>query len=456
MTRPTTTARELLWRAIAQCAGARWHSLDTLPVPRRNRRAASAEPLHELVRLIQQQARQRPGPGGAATAEDSPAPLRDGRGAGPPGPMALSVALAFQHRQLAEQRLLLGEPDAAQQHCRQFVQGLMAAGVDVLGQGFSTEERTLIQATTLHLPGRLAAQIELRQALQRGALPSRWILILGMHRSGTSALSGMLSRAGYDAPADLMPADAVNPRGYWESKGLFHRNDALLEHLGSRWDQPERLPPGWEDSEAAITWRQGVLRHLETVFAGARAPLIKDPRLCLLLPGWLPWLESGWLRVEMLLTLRHPLEVASSLEKAQNLPSQEGLRLWLQHVLAAERVSRGWPRLLLRFEELIGDPDGSLDRCLQLLARPSEGALLNRDAGDFVLPQLHRQRRQELQGEFRERLRGIATLRDLALAVDQWLTQEDLNAPATAGRLDAMEARWQLLSEGSQALAAGS
>jgi hypothetical protein len=125
-------------------------------------------------------------------------------------------------------------------------------------------------------------------------------------------------------------------------------------------------------------------------------------------------------------------------------------------VLAAERVSRGWPRLLLRFEELIGDPDGSLDRCLQLLTRRSEGAELNREASDFVLPQLHRQRRQDLQGEFRERLRGIASLRDLALAVDQWLTQEDLNAPATAGRLDAMEARWQLLGGGSQAWAAGS
>jgi len=445
MTRPTTTARELLWRAIAQCAGARWHSLDTLPLPRRSRSGGSADRLRELVCLIQRQARQRPTPS-ATSPKTSPATSPAA---------ALSVALAFQHRQLAEQRLLLGQPEVAGQHCRQFVQGLMAAAVEVLGQGFTVEERALIEATALHLPSRLAAQIDLRQALQRGALPGRWILILGMHRSGTSALSGMLSQAGYDAPADLMAADAVNPSGYWESKGLFHRNDTLLEQLGSRWDHPERLPPGWEDSEAAITWRQGVLRHLETVFAGARAPLIKDPRLCVLLPGWLPWLESGCLRVEMMLTLRHPLEVASSLEKAQNLPSQEGLRLWLHHVLAAERISRGWPRLLLRFDELIGDPDASLQRCLQLLARPSEGADLNRAAADFVLPQLHRQRRQDLEGEFRQRLQGIASVRDLALAVHQRLTQEDLNGPATAGRLDALDARWQMLSEGSQAVAAG-
>jgi hypothetical protein len=127
----------------------------------------------------------------------------------------------------------------------------------------------------------------------------------------------------------------------------------------------------------------------------------------------------------------------------------------LQHVLAAERVSRGWPRLLLRFDELIGDPETSLQRCLHLLASPSEGSELHREAADFVLPQLHRQRRQDLEGEFRQRLQGIASVRDLALAVHQWLCQEDVNSPATAGRLDALEARWQILSEGSQTLAAG-
>lgn len=438
MSRATTSARELLWRAITQCAGARWQSLAALPLPRRSRSTGSSERLRELVQLIQLHARRQTAPTGTSAAP------------------ALAVALAFQHRHLAEQRLLLGEPELARRHCRQFVQGLMTAAVEALGQGFSAEERNLIDATAVHLPDRLAAQIALRQALRRGDLPARWILILGMHRSGTSALGGMLSRAGYTPPADLMAADAVNPSGYWESQGLFQRNDALLEQLGSRWDHPEQLPPGWEDSGAAIAWRQEVLDHLETVFAGSQAPLIKDPRLCVLLPGWLPWLESGCLQVEMLLTLRHPLEVASSLEKAQNLPSQEGLRLWLEHVLAAERLSRGWPRLLLRFDALIADPETSLQRCLQLLARPSEGTDLNREAADFVLPQLHRQRRQDLEGEFRQRLQGIATVRDLALAVHQWLSQEDVNAPGTAAHLDALEARWRLLDDRTQALATGS
>jgi hypothetical protein len=448
MTRTPTAARELLWRALVRCAGARWHALAQLTPPRRGRRSGEQDRLSALVRLIQSAAcRRLAGPGApfpAAQAADTAADL------------ALEVGLAFQHLQLAEQRLLLGQQQAAAEHSQRFVQALLAAAVAALGQGFSAEEQALIQSTSRSLPSRLAAQLELRQALRRSALPDRVILILGMHRSGTSAVGGMLSQAGFDAPSDLMAANVVNPRGYWESQGLFALHEQLLASLGSRWDRPESLPPGWEDSEATIAWRRETLHHLETIFAGTKAPLIKDPRLCLLLPGWMPWLESGLLRIEMVLTLRHPLEVASSLAKAQNLPSQEGLRLWLEHVLAAERISRGWPRMLLPFEALIQQPQASLKRCLRLLAREGEAATLNQAASDFVLADLHRQRRQELGESLHQELNSIASARDLALAVHQVLANNDLNAATTAAALDALGARWQLLRAPAQATAGGS
>lgn len=438
MTRPPSAARDLLWRALVRCAGARWQALARLSPPRRSQRGGESARIGSLVRLIQSTAQQR--------RTGSAAPLSGGQEPDAVvAALALEVALAFQHLQLAEQRLLLGQAQEAGEHSQRFVQALLAAAVTALGQGFSAEEQALIEASSQVLPGRLAAQLELRQALRRGALPDRLILVLGMHRSGTSAVGGMLSRAGFDAPSDLMEANAVNPRGYWESQGLFRLHEALLARLGSAWDQPERLPPGWQDSEATRAWRQETLRHLEIIFAGSTAPVVKDPRLCLLLPGWMPWLESGLLRVEMVLTLRHPLEVASSLAKAQNLPIQEGLRLWLEHVLAAERISRGWPRVMVRFDALIQQPEASLNRCLRLLARQGESAALNRAASDFVLADLHRQRRAQLEGSLLRELHSIASARDLALAVHQLLAQGDLNSASTAASLDALGARWQLL-----------
>jgi hypothetical protein len=438
MTRSPSAARDLLWQALVRCAGARWQALARLSPPRRSQRSGESERIGSLVRLIQSSAHQRLAGSGATPA-----------GAVEPdaavAALALEVALAFQHLRLAEQRLLLGQAQEAAEHAQRFVQALLAAAVSALGQGFSAEEQALIEASSHFLPGRLAAQLELRQVLRRGALPDRLILVLGMHRSGTSAVGGMLSQAGFDAPSDLMDANAVNPRGYWESQGLFRLHEALLARLGSAWDQPERLPPGWEDSEATRTWRQETLRHLEIIFSGAKAPLVKDPRLCLLLPGWMPWLESGLLRVEMVLTLRHPLEVASSLAKAQNLPIQEGLRLWLEHVLAAERISRGWPRVIVPFDALIQQPEASLNRCLRLLARKGESAALNRAAGDFVLADLHRQRRAQLEGSVHQELLSIASARDLALAIHELLASGDINTATTAARLDALGARWQLL-----------
>ena len=84
-------------------------------------------------------------------------------------------------------------------------------------------------------------------------LPARRqaILVLGMHRSGTSALGGVVSMLGAAAPKTLLPANGGNPRGYWESLPLERANNDLLASAGSRWDDWRALNPQWIDSK----WR---------------------------------------------------------------------------------------------------------------------------------------------------------------------------------------------------------
>ena len=67
------------------------------------------------------------------------------------------------------------------------------------------------------------------------------LLVLGMHRSGTSATAGLLVRLGVEAPMMLMPADASNPEGYWESRRLWEVHERLLRDADSRWDTYTRL-----------------------------------------------------------------------------------------------------------------------------------------------------------------------------------------------------------------------
>jgi len=438
---PPPEARFLLWRALHYCASARWLSLARLRLPETAHSGKSRDSALAFLRLIQARGRQQMP--AAVPADVLSSAMKDTAISS----VALQVEFAFQNLRLAEQRLLLGDRENARSQCRQFLHGLLLAAVTVMGKTFSREDEDLLVARAGALPELLAAQLELRQALDSSSLPGRMIVVLGMHRSGTSALSGLLCQAGFDAPSDLMPADAVNPRGYWESSGLFALNDSFMEELGSRWDALAPLPQGWQYGEAAARWRGRVLRHLCQAYAGASAPVIKDPRLCILLSGLSPWLESGALRVEMLLTLRDPFEVARSLEAAQNLPSSDGLRLWLHYVLSAERMSRGWPRLMLHFDSLIHDPHQNLERCLALLAAEQNTAAFEPQANSFIDPELQHQHREELEREMCNSTRALASTRELTLKVYALLQQVDLNASATASALDSLNATWRLLSE---------
>ena len=73
---------------------------------------------------------------------------------------------------------------------------------------------------------------------------SRALLILGMHRSGTSAVTGALALRGVYLGQDLMPPGPDNPRGFWEHAGVVAIHERLLEALDRRWDDLRAMPAG--------------------------------------------------------------------------------------------------------------------------------------------------------------------------------------------------------------------
>lgn len=424
---------------MIQCAGARWHSLHNLPVPPQSHQGEKQEIIHGLVRLIQERSRQRLHPSNATANPKQQRPAAEEI-------LDLEVSLAFHHLHLAEQRLLLGDDSGLHLHCRMFLGGLLAAAIEVLGQGFAREEQEPILAVAKQLPGRLTTQLELRQAVHSGELAEHLIFVLGMHRSGTSALSGMLCKAGFDGPSDLMPPQVNNPLGYWESQGLCGLNDAFFKDHDADWSEPHKLSVGWEDTPMTARWRHEVLTHFKSTFSGAQLPVIKDPRLCILLDGLTPWLESEWIQPSIILTIRDPFEVAGSLEKAEKIPVQVGIQLWLHHVLAAEYVSRGYPRLVIHHDELLRHPEQCLERCQALIGR----TIQETDAQEgisFVTTELYHQRRVDVDTKIRQRTHRLASARELAIAIFCLLRDDDLHAPSTVAQLDSLAAQWRLLPE---------
>jgi len=216
-------------------------------------------------------------------------------------------------------------------------------------------------------PGDAALALPTPELLQQllPQLPQRLLLVLGMHRSGTSAMAGLLASTGLLCPAGSPPADPFNPRGYWEPLQLLACHNALLDEAGGRWDDPHLAPLA--PTPARL---QQLARALQADFptGGPQGvALIKDPRQCRLQPLWNALLAQRGLEAAVVLMHRHPLAVAASLARRDGLPLSRGLLLWLQHQLEAERHSRHLPRVRLDFQQLLQDPPAALQACRALL-----------------------------------------------------------------------------------------
>jgi len=198
-------------------------------------------------------------------------------------------------------------------------------------------------------------------------LPSKRqaILILGMHRSGTSALGGVVSMLGAAAPKTLLPGNTGNPRGYWECLPLERANNDLLASAGSRWDDWRPLNPRWIDSEVAKHFRRRIIDIIVDEFADQPLFFIKDPRMCRLVPLMLSILDELNISPVVLLPVRNPLEVAHSLKRRDGIPLPKSLLLWLRHVLDAEYHSRNIPRYFLSHEEFLVDWRLGMDRAAE-------------------------------------------------------------------------------------------
>jgi GT2 family glycosyltransferase len=184
----------------------------------------------------------------------------------------------------------------------------------------------------------------------------RAVFVLGMHRSGTSAVTRVLNLLGVELGADLMAASPDNERGYWEHSEVVQLHDGLLAALGLHWDDVRPLPPAWTTTPGAVAAASLLRAVIERDFAAAPLWGLKDPRLCRLLPIWLPVLRTLHIEPHFVLVLRHPREIVASLAKRDHKAAAVAALLWLRHMLEAERATRGLPRSIVHYADLVEHP----------------------------------------------------------------------------------------------------
>lgn len=193
------------------------------------------------------------------------------------------------------------------------------------------------------------------------------VLVLGMHRSGTSALSRTLDGLGIPSsrPEHFMRAHPSNPLGHFEVRELADLNDEILNELGGSW---RALPPGAEADAQLRLARSGVGSRAKRL---AERLLVdgdrfwKDPRLCLLAPFWTDVLDD----VAVVVMHRSPAEIAASLQQRNQMPLAHALGLWQATMTAAVDAAAALPNLVVGFDRLHRDPQSTISELEGFLRR---------------------------------------------------------------------------------------
>ena len=157
------------------------------------------------------------------------------------------------------------------------------------------------------------------------------LFVLGMARSGTSALTRVLALCGSTLPAGMCGADRNNPRGYWEPRAAIMLNETILRRHDSNWYDPTlRLQEdgafGTEEKDAWIAKIRAYFGTLPT----APVVVIKEPRITALSCLWFEAAHLAGFSVAAVIAVRHPHEVAASAAKYVRTSPELSNALWLK------------------------------------------------------------------------------------------------------------------------------
>ena len=250
------------------------------------------------------------------------------------------------------------------------------------------------------------------------------VMIVAMHRSGTSALSRALNLLGGDMPPRLIEADQWNAAGYWESKPIKDLNEEMLVSGGGEWSEWLEFNPDWFKSSAVQRFRDRAIELVGSEFTDSPLFIFKDPRLSILMPFWRSIFDELGIDQVAIHPLRNPVEVARSLERRNNFLMSKGVLLWLRYTLDGERGTRGLRRIFTTFDDLLEDPAGLIERTQDDLGLiwPRNSVKARREIAQF------------LSADMRHHRDGARVLRSLSYGSD-WVfrTYETLMGFAADG-----------------------
>jgi hypothetical protein len=262
------------------------------------------------------------------------------------------------------------------------------------------------------------------------------IFIVGMHRSGTSALTRILSLCGAALPRTLMAPNSGNPTGYWEPHDAAELNDRFLRARSSSWSDPGLSYRDAPREPGAFARYVVLIRHflllidqlLSTEFEPGGPVVLKEPRISALLPFWLKAATDAGFSAKAIHIFRHPADVARSLAARDGMDAERAFTLWQKYNLLAECDTREIPRSFASYEALMDDWASVVARCTNDIGVDVKlRAKAKRAVAAYLSPELHHDRSATIP----RNVLGPAQRKAVQLAYDA-LRQAADAAPDTA------------------------
>jgi hypothetical protein len=220
---------------------------------------------------------------------------------------------------------------------------------------------------------------------------SRAIVVLGMHRNGTSVLTRGLRALGVYIGDNFLEARPDNPTGYWEDRTIVDINERVLKVFGLGWESIVLIKDDQWQEPALRSLHFEAVTHLQSHFLSHSLWGYKDPRTILLLPFWHPIFQSQEVDDNYIIAIRNPLSVASSLRERQNMDALQSHLLWLLYMVPNLKRLAGRPFVVVDYDLLITDPRKQLLRIAHRLNIPlgeANGSEIESFAHGFLNPRL--------------------------------------------------------------------
>lgn len=183
------------------------------------------------------------------------------------------------------------------------------------------------------------------------------LFLLGMHRSGTSLLGKICHLLGADFGHSLMAPARDNPTGFYENWRLVEQHDAFMARFATAWDRPSRLPENWLDAPGVVEQFEAIEKLIGREFTAGPVMAVKDPRLAFVYPLWQMLLQSLNRRPCHIVILRHPEEVALSLNQRSEMPLDWAAQLYRDYNTAIRDIVLDDTRTFwVSYEQIINGP----------------------------------------------------------------------------------------------------